>query len=159
MVVDRVVGFERALREQVLEPLGLSETEVALSPVEVHGHSYDPRWVGHRTLVAPARDVARFWLAVARSELVPVELLTESVPIGQPAPGFARPSYGLGVMHDPASPLGELIGHGGGGPGFSTAAFAVLGDEPVVAVVLSDEDIDAQDRALSLLGSGVRDRR
>ena len=158
MLVDRMVGFERALREQVFEPLGLTETQLALEPIDVGGRSYDPRWVGHRTLVAPASDVARFWLAVARSELVPVERLTESVFIGGESEGYVRPSYGLGVMHDPESRLGELIGHGGGGPGYSTGAFAVLGDEPVVAVVLSDEDLDPFARALPLLEAGVRGR-
>ena len=46
------------------------------------------------------------------------------VPIGSEAPGFVRPCYGLGVMADPEHPLGTVVGHGGGGPGYATAVFA-----------------------------------
>jgi D-alanyl-D-alanine carboxypeptidase len=33
------------------------------------------------------------------------------------------PSYGLGLMVDPASRFGCVAGHTGGGPGYSTAAY------------------------------------
>ena len=145
LIVDRTAGFERALRSEILEPLGLRDTTVALEPIRLGDHTYDPRWVGHRTLVATAADVHRFWLAVARSELVRLELLTESVGIGEAVPGYVRPSYGLGVMHDPEWPHGQLVGHGGGGPGATSAAFVVLRDQPLIAVVLSaDPELAAE---------------
>src|SRR5881397_589387 len=34
-----------------------------------------------------------------------------------------KPGYGLGVMGDPASPWGLIIGHNGGGPCYSASAF------------------------------------
>jgi len=116
---------------------------------------YDPRWIGHRTLVARADDLIGFWLNL------PVEMLDAStfVPIGFDASGFVRPSYGLGVMVDPEHPLGILVGHGGGGPGYASAAFALphLG---VVAIVLAaDERYPAQERAVELLAAAVRRRR
>jgi len=78
-------------------------------------------------------------------------VLTHSVEIGFDAPGFHRPSYGLGVMTD-RRPDGLLIGHEGGGPGYATAAFALLRPqtEPQVIVILSaDERASVQREALS----------
>jgi hypothetical protein len=57
-------------------------------------------------------------------------------------------------MTDPGRPDGLLNGHGGGGPGYVSAAFAVLGKTsgPLVAIVLSaDERADVQAEALRLL--------
>ena len=60
---------------------------------------YDPRWVGHRTLVARAEDLVGFWRDL------PAEMLDSRtfVPIGFEASGFVRPCYGLGVMADPGA--------------------------------------------------------
>ena len=82
---------------------------------------YDPRWVGHRTLVARAEDLVGFWRDLPAEMLDPRTF----VPIGFDAPGFVRPCYGLGVMADPEHPLGTVVGHGGGGPGYAAAVFAV----------------------------------
>ena len=57
---------------------------------------YHPRWVGHRTLASTRADQRRFWTALAAGELCDLDRLTESVEIGFDAPGFVRPSYGLG---------------------------------------------------------------
>lgn len=90
-------------------------------------------------------------------ELAPLEPLLEFTSIGQDAPGFGRPGYGLGVMLDPEHPGGLLLGHGGGGPGFAAGAFALLAsDEPVIAVVLTArEDEPAQETAWRLGGAGA----
>ena len=53
-------------------------------------------------------------------------------------------------MTDPAAPDGLLIGHGGGGPGYAAAAFAVVRarEDPLVAILLSgDERVDVQAQA------------
>jgi D-alanyl-D-alanine carboxypeptidase len=117
---------------------------------------YHPRWVGHRTLVSTETDMRRFWTALTAGELVDLDVLTDSIEIGFEAPGFVRPSYGLGVMTDPGRPDGLLIGHGGGGPGYAAATFAVVPKTggPLVAIVLSaDERADVQAEALRLLAS------
>jgi D-alanyl-D-alanine carboxypeptidase len=108
---------------------------------------YDPRWVGHRTLVARAEDILGFWRDL------PAEMLDPGtfVPIGADAPGFVRPSYGLGVMADPEHPLGTVVGHGGGGPGYATAVFAVPRADAVAIVLAADERYPAQRTALELL--------
>ncbi len=115
---------------------------------------YHPRWVGHRTLASTHADQRRFWIALAAGELCDLGRLSEGVPIGFDAPGFVRPSYGLGLMTDPGRPGGLLIGHGGGGPGYAAATFAVVreSDDPLVAIELSgDERVDVQAKALDVL--------
>jgi D-alanyl-D-alanine carboxypeptidase len=176
LVVRRIVedstpgGFAGALERELLGPLRLADTSLAL---ELHdldglvpgwsiqvGHErqdvrgrYHPRWVGHRTLASTTADQRRFWTALAAGELCDLDRLTESVEIGFEAPGFVRPSYGLGVMTDPGWP-GLLIGHGGGGPGYAAATFAVLRErrDPLVAIELSgDERVDVQTQVLDEL--------
>jgi CubicO group peptidase (beta-lactamase class C family) len=84
---------------------------------------------------------------------LPAEMLDPAtfVPIGFEAPGFVRPCYGLGVMADPENPLGTVVGHGGGGPGYATAVFAVPGSDAIAIVLAADERYPAQQTALELL--------
>jgi D-alanyl-D-alanine carboxypeptidase len=177
LLVRRIVdtaaadGFAGALERELLGPLGLAETSLALELGDQHGlvpgwsmqigdgrrdvrGRYHPCWVGHRTLASTRADQRRFWSALAQGELCDLERLTDPVEIGFDASGFTRPSYGLGVMTDPGRPGGLLIGHGGGGPGYAAATFAVLRErsDPLVAVELSgDERVDVQARALDEL--------
>lgn len=177
LLVRRIVdaaapgGFAGALQRELLGPLGLADTSPALEladldglvpatstqigpePQDVRGR-YHPRWVGHRTLASTVADQHTFWHALAAGGLCDLGRLTEAVEVGVAAPGFVRPSYGLGVMTDPGRPDGLLIGHGGGGPGYAAAAFAVVRErnDPLVAVELSgDERADVQARALNAL--------
>jgi D-alanyl-D-alanine carboxypeptidase len=114
--------------------------------------AYDPRWVGHRTLVARAGDLLDFWRDLPPEMLDPRTF----VPIGADAPGFVRPSYGLGVMADPGHPLGTIVGHGGGGPGYATAAFAVPEADAVAIVFAAEERYPAPRVALELLAAALR---
>jgi D-alanyl-D-alanine carboxypeptidase len=160
--------------DPVVQRLGLRDTRVAESPGDlrhiVPGLSatlggdvrgvYDPRWVGHRALISTCADLHVFWTWAAGSRLADPASFVE---IGFPAPGFARPSYGLGVMADPGSPLGTVIGHGGGGPGYAAAAFVVrrAGTESVTAVVLHSDDAASgvEQDALRLLAEHARTDR
>lgn len=110
---------------------------------------YDPRWVGHRTLVGRAEDLVGFW------RNLPAEMFDPGtfVPIGFDAPGFVRPSYGLGVMADPEHPLGTVVGHGGGGPGYAASVFALPHVDTVAIVLAADERYPAQRAALELLST------
>jgi D-alanyl-D-alanine carboxypeptidase len=172
-VVDEAAegGFAGALERELLAPLALHDTRLALELEDLlelaPGRSwqvgdgerdvrgvYHPRWVGHRTLASTAADQRRFWAALACGELCDLDVLTESVDVGFEAPGFVRPAYGLGVMTDGGRSDGRLIGHGGGGPGYAAATFALLraDADPLVAVELSgDERDDVQSRALETL--------
>jgi D-alanyl-D-alanine carboxypeptidase len=115
---------------------------------------YHPGWVGHRTLVATARELRRFWSNLPSAVTDPASL----VPVDADTGGlFVRPSYGLGVMADPGSPIGLIIGHGGGGPGYSAAAFTAP-DHGATAVVLeARENFPALRLAVQLLQAAVRD--
>lgn len=112
---------------------------------------YHPGWVGHRTVVTTARDLHRFWSTPPAKFLDPSTLL----PIGFDAPGFVRACYGLGVMADPGSPLGLIIGHGGGGPGYSAAVFAAPPHDALAIVLEPTEDFPAQELARDLLNAAV----
>ena len=171
-IVDALAagGFAGALERELVGPLGLADAWLALSST-AWTHSFGLETSRRRRPARRARslppalgrtpdarlhgaDQRRFWTALAAGELCDLGRLTESVPIGFDAPGFVRPSYGLGVMTDPGWPGGLLIGHGGGGPGYAAAAFAVVRDgSPHVAILLSgDEHEDVQ--ATALLGCG-----
>lgn len=164
-------GLAPLLERELLTPLGLHDTAVAEEPGDLAGlvparssqlgdgdHDvrglYHPAWVGHRALVSTEADQRAFWRALAAGELCDLETLTESVEIGYAAPGFARPSYGLGVMTDPGREDGLLIGHGGGGPGYAAAAFALLPEGRVEVVLSADERLDAIGASLQRLGRG-----
>ena len=112
---------------------------------------YHPGWVGHRTIVTTARDLHRFWSTPPAQFLDPSTLVS----IGSDAPGFVRPCYGLGVMADPGDPLGLLIGHGGGGPGYSTAVFAAPQHDALAIVLEPTEDFPAQELAHDLLHAAI----
>ena len=177
LLVRRIVdltaadGFAGALERELLGPLGLSDTSLALELADLdalvpgwshqigHGRRdvrglYHPCWVGHRTLISTSADQHRFWRALAAGELCDLARLTESVEIGFDAPGFVRPSYGIGLMTDPGWDDSLLIGHGGGGPGYAAACFALVRErrDPLVALALRGDDRDdVQAQALHTL--------
>jgi len=149
------LGLTGAIVAERTDDLGAAvpaPSALLLDGVDDVRDAYDPHWVGHRTLVARAEDIVGFW------RCLPAEMLDPHtfVPIGAEAPGFVRPSYGLGVMADPDSPLGTVVGHGGGGPGYATAVFAVPGADAVAIVLAADERYPAQRTALELLTAAVR---
>ena len=167
-ILESTGGLAELLERELLQPLGLAGTSLVLEPPDlaplvpagseqVGGdvrRLYHPQWVGHRTLASTVADQRRFWTALAAGELCDLAVLTDSVEVGFAAPGFVRPSYGLGVMTDPGRTDGLLIGHGGGGPGYAAATFAIVADPARVAVLLSaDERAPVQEQALARLGA------
>jgi D-alanyl-D-alanine carboxypeptidase len=147
--LPRVGLADAAVAEQV-EDFGAAvpaPSALLLDGVDDVRGVYDPRWVGHRTLVARAGDLVRFWRDLPAEMLDPRTF----VPVEADAPGFMRPSYGLGVMADPEHPLGTVVGHGGGGPGYAAGVFAVPKADAVAIVLAADERYPAQRSALELL--------
>ena len=111
---------------------------------------YDPRWVGHRTLVARAEDLVGFW------RNLPAEMLDPRtfVPIGFDAPGFVRPELRARRDGRPGAPARDASS--------ATAAAARAMRRPssrcrardTVAIVLAaDERYPAQQTALELLAA------
>ena len=103
------------LQEQLFSPLGLPATMVATSLGGVD--SLTPGYTTMESMVKP--------------HLVPVKHAY-----------FQQPAYGLGLMLDPQSPYGPVAGHGGGGPGYATAAFAFpsVDGHSVICTVLANQD-------------------
>ena len=87
---------------------------------------YHPGWVSHGVVASTASEVAIFLYALLSGRLIDeaeVRELSALVPVPNAQSRWRKPSYGLGVMADPESPFGLLIGHNGEGPGYSTSAF------------------------------------
>jgi D-alanyl-D-alanine carboxypeptidase len=145
-VADQMDDFEAAVP---------SPSALLLDGVDDVRGVYDPRWVGHRTLVAQAGRLVEFWRNLPPEMLDPRTF----VPVGFDALGFVRPSYGLGVMADPENPLGAVVGHGGGGPGYTAGVFAVPSADTLAIVLAADESYPAQETALELLAAAVRGGR
>ncbi len=87
---------------------------------------YHPGWVAHGLAIATAPELARYLDLLFGGHLLGVECLDEMrtpVPVTTTHPWMKKPSYGLGLMMDPANRFGVVAGHTGGGPGYSTAAY------------------------------------
>lgn len=158
------LSLRRLLHEQLFRPLGLARTFVAetladattLTPgyttffddderLEDMHKRYHPGWVSHGVVVSTAPETATLFHALFSGQLLPPALLAQMltpVPVPVTHPPFVRPAYGLGLMLDPQSPYGLVAGHGGGGPGYDTAAlhFADVAGQEVVAVLLANRD-------------------
>jgi len=87
---------------------------------------YHPAWVSHGLATATALELARYLDLLFGGDLLGAESLDEMttpVPVTTSHPWMTKPSYGLGLMMDPANRFGVVAGHTGGGPGYSTAAY------------------------------------
>ena len=105
------------------------------SPRDVRMH-YHPGWVSHGVVASITSDVVRFFDCLFHGQFlsehsldqmrqlvtVPVTSLETSFMKDSPS-RWGRPSYGLGLMGDPVSPWGLLLGHNGRGPGYTASAF------------------------------------
>lgn len=103
---------------------------------------YDPGWVWHRLIASDALDSARFLDALLDGRWLGDELtdtMTRLVAVGEPHPPWSEPSYGLGLMGEPAGARGALYGHDGGGPGYTTSAYYAPAARRSVAVIAAAE--------------------
>jgi len=174
--------YREIIAERIARPLGLDRTFVpervwdlaplaigisrALSidgsPRDVREH-YHPGWVSHGVVASTASDIVRFLDALfggrlisqdsleAMMSLVPVAMTRESA-ASSPL-RMAAPSYGLGLMGDPASPWGLLVGHNGGGPCYSASAFHAvgLGGASVCAMGAIEDDFSTEEIVAAVL--------
>jgi D-alanyl-D-alanine carboxypeptidase len=151
------LGFTAATVAEDLSDFGqavpASSALIGDGPHPVAGR-YHPRWVGHRTMVTSARELHRFWSSPPSAFTDPANF----VPLGTGTGTgglLVHASYGLGVLADPRSPIGLIIGHGGGGPGYSAAAFTAPGKAAVAIVLQPAEGFPAQELAVELLRTAV----
>lgn len=148
------LGFSAAAVAEALPDLsGVVPARSALIGEGIHlvAGRYHPCWAGHRTMLTSARELHRFWSSPPSAFTDPTAL----VPVGAVGGPWVRPSYGLGVMADPGSPAGMVIGHGGGGPGYSAGAFTALGKAATAIVLEPAENFPAQELAVELLEASV----
>ena len=163
--------------ENITDPLGLRRTFVpesiedlaslargtscALSPDstprDVRKY-YHPGWVSHGVVASSPSEIARFLDGLFHGQLLSrrsLEQMTELIPVSAPAGDtvkeppvrWGKPSYGLGLMGDPASPWGLVVGHNGGGPCYSASAFHAidLGGVSVCSMSAADEAFKPED--------------
>src|SRR5262249_2377069 len=118
---------------------------------------YHPGWVSHGVVASTASDLVRFFDGLFRGELLSRHSLAqmlELVPVpADPSedpngidPHRGKPSYGLGLMGDPASPWGLAVGHNGGGPCYSASAFHAFDLDGASVCVMGaiEEGFDAE---------------
>jgi D-alanyl-D-alanine carboxypeptidase len=141
LLVERTTGrtLEEEIAARVLRPLGLRHTGFRLEPGNVHGYmppvrdgfvmvrpgrdtwADDPSWAwASGNLVSTASDLARFYAALLRGELLPRRLLEAMV-----TPAVERPSrlrYGLGIAIV-RTECGLAYGHTGNVLGYVTAVW------------------------------------
>ena len=185
-------SYRELISERIVAPLGLQRTFVAESiddlatlapgtscalssdgaPRDVRAY-YHPGWVSHGVVASTASELARFLDGLFRGKLLAQEFLTqmtELVVVPDPAedslepdPHRGEPSYGLGVMGDPTSPWGKVVGHNGGGPCYSASAFHAfdLGGASVCAMGAIEEGFSAEGVVFDVLDHlmALRDAR
>ena len=167
LIAERIVrplGLQRTFVAESIDDLtGLAPgTSRELSPDgaprDVRAY-YHPGWVSHGVIGSTASEVVRFLDGLFRGELLSrasLARMTELVPVPEdpseasseqhPPSRYGRPSYGLGLMGDPESPWGLVVGHNGGGPCYSASAFHAfdLGGASVCAMGAIEEGFDAE---------------
>ena len=109
-----------AIDALVLKPLQIEGCTEWETPSDLVA-GYDPKWVYSGTFEASADVLTAGFrrLVEHRSRTTGLNFLAAEVPYANT--GFDHPAYGLGLMMDlaPDEDLPALVGHGGGGPGFS----------------------------------------
>ncbi len=143
LVIEKATAtsLEQELRERIFEPLGLTRTSFPAAPTLprpfAHGYlpllvpmpngkpvdvtAWNPSWAwAAGALVSTAGDLARFYAALVRGELLPTEQLRE---MKTAVPSNGSSQYGLGLASDP-SDCGRVLGHTGGVPGYTSIAYS-----------------------------------
>ncbi len=183
-VIEQVAGrsLRDVLSDLLFRPVGLQQTTVADSlddaPVLTPGYStalsqsgeledisrrYHPGWVSHGVAISTAEDVARLLEALFGGEVIGPAALAEMVVLRGVVgshPTLGQIASGLGIFIGAGWKHGHLVGHGGGGPGYSTAAFHArdLAGHRVTAVALANRDRDdiGHELAFTLLDVAAR---
>lgn len=146
-----------ALEQLVFAPAGVSGPRLALTREDLAGVAmggapdYHPGWVYHGLVVGAVLDAARVLRALVEGRLVRFETMLERRALPQHRSDLHRdPAYGLGLMLSATDPLARPLGHTGGGPGSSFAAYMQGGR---VVAVWADEasGLDATTEAFKAL--------
>lgn len=153
-VLERVAAesLDDVLAAAVFGPAAMTSTYYPAVGVGLTEAGYDTRWAGPAGAAwsTPA-DVVGFLTALfAGSLLSPASLaeMMQAVPVSAGEP-WREPGYGLGLMVDAGH---GTFGHGGGGPGYTSAAFTLPATGRSVALIAPEAaDADTTELALHLL--------
>jgi D-alanyl-D-alanine carboxypeptidase len=161
MIVEAATGnsISTELRARIFEPLGLRHTSYPTSSeIEgsyIHGYvlfeegpldvtPWSPTFFGASgAILSNAKDVARFYRALLRGELLAHKLLKSMKTIdpvatgGIPDAGILGGGWGLGLLRE-EFPCGEAWGHDGENPGYKTAAWNSKNGKRQVVVIVND---------------------
>lgn len=129
-----------ALRNLVLDPLGIHSARVALGARDLDdvtmgsARGYHPGWVYHGLLVGGVADAAMLLNRLMSGALLPREVLQEmqsAYVLGGRIEGrpWQLPGYGLGMMKGETTIGNTVAGHTGGGPGSTVAVYQSLDGE------------------------------
>jgi D-alanyl-D-alanine carboxypeptidase len=149
-IVEEVSGdtYATLVSDRICRPLGLRRTFAAESTEDLSALApalsaalsdderrrdprkhYHPGWVSHGVVASTPSDVATFFCSLFAGRLLSgrsLREMTTGVAVPRAPPQWRKPRYGLGLMLDPESPWGALLGHAGGGPGYTASAFHAL---------------------------------
>jgi D-alanyl-D-alanine carboxypeptidase len=157
LLVEEVTGgpFGAALRQRILDPLGLSGTVVPDGSPELpapHAHAYyryddagvpatvditrhNPSWISTGgDLISTTADLHTFLAALLGGSLLPAPLLAEMC---RPE---ATAGYGLGVFVQQTAGGGTVITHNGGMAGYATLMYATPDGSTTLTAVLTCVD-------------------
>jgi len=172
LVIEKATAtsLEQELRERIFQPLALTRTSFPAAPTLprpfAHGYLpvslvptpngkavdvtvWSPSWTwAAGALVSTASDLARFYGALVRGELLPAEQF-RAMKMAVPIPNGPS-QYGLGLASEPSN-CGTVLGHTGGVPGYTSIAYSSEngGRQTVVLINTSPES----DRLASRLGN------
>jgi len=168
--IARPLGLQRTFVAESIDDLAALApgTSSALSPDgaprEVRAH-YHPGWVSHGVVASTASELVCFLDGLFRGELLSRHSLAQMTDLvvvptdpeasseHDPASRRGKPSYGLGLMGDPESPWGLVVGHNGGGPCYSASVFHAfdLSGASVCAMGAIEEGFSAEDVVFDVL--------
>jgi D-alanyl-D-alanine carboxypeptidase len=169
--IARPFGFQRTFVPESIKDLEALAPGASCAvapdgaPRDVRKH-YHPGWVSHGVVASTSSEIVRFFDLLFRGRFLSpksLDQMTELVPVPVESPSgsstgdsslrWGKPGYGLGLMGDPASPWGLILGHNGGGPCYSASAFHAsdLGDASVCVMGAIEENFKAEHVAFGVL--------
>jgi D-alanyl-D-alanine carboxypeptidase len=183
-ILERVTGMslKELVAQRIAQPLALEQTFVVetiddlagLTPalsryLEPKGElrdlrgCYHPGWVSHGVVASTPSDMARLLDRLMAGELLSNSSLEQmlepiAVPNMPPSDTWGKPSYGLGLMIDPQSRWGRIMGHNGGGPGYNASLFHArdLGDVTICVMSAREEGVSAEQLVFQLFDRIVK---
>lgn len=138
------LSFAEIVKQEICLPLELSSTKILndindLKKVDLPGFGglasrpeedvrsyYHPAWVAHGLIASNIADLSRFMLSYVEGHFNKnfSAQIKSPYPLNFPS-DLVKPHYGLGLMGDPQSQWGSLLGHQGEGPGYSVCCYVL----------------------------------